>query len=122
VSLRQVLWLLAIVIAASLAAAPAPVHGAERAMATVELSEEFLGDAENIATGRALWQEQCAMCHGARAYPGKAPKLRPRRYQPDFVYDRITNGFRGMPGWEDVYDEHERKALVAYILSRSFSP
>jgi cytochrome c5 len=83
---------------------------------------EFLADPEHIAAGKEIWQAQCALCHGANAYPGKAPKLKPKRYTPNFVYDRITNGFRKMPPWKDVYDEEERMDLVAWILSRKFSP
>ena len=83
---------------------------------------EFLADAEHIAAGKEIWQGQCALCHGARAYPGKAPKLKPKRYTPNFAYDRITNGFRKMPAWKDVYDDEERMDLVAWILSRKFSP
>lgn len=90
--------------------------------AALQLTDEFLSDPEHIASGREIWTDNCALCHGARAYPGKAPKLRPKRYTPDFVYDRITNGFRKMPAWRDVYTDEERMALVAWILSDKFSP
>lgn len=87
-----------------------------------ELTEEVLEDPEMIATGEAIWQEQCRHCHGRSAYPGKAPKLKPSRYEPDFVYHRVTEGFRGMPAWKDVYSEEERVAITAYVLSKQFSP
>ncbi|MCH8951487.1 MAG: cytochrome c [Proteobacteria bacterium] len=83
---------------------------------------EFLADPEHIAAGKEIWMGQCTLCHGAKSYPGKAPKLKPKRYTPNFVYDRITNGFRKMPPWRDVYDEEERMDLVAWVLSRKFSP
>ncbi|MEE8454724.1 MAG: cytochrome c [Limibaculum sp.] len=83
---------------------------------------EFLSDPEHIEAGKEIWMGQCTLCHGARAYPGKAPKLKPKRYTPNFVFDRITNGFRKMPPWGEVYDEEERMDLVAWILSRRFSP
>ena len=83
---------------------------------------EFLADPEHIAAGKEIWMGQCTLCHGANSYPGNAPKLKPKRYTPNFVYDRITNGFRKMPPWRDVYDEEERMDLVAWILSRRFSP
>lgn len=88
----------------------------------LEFTEAFLSDPEHIEAGEEIWKEQCALCHGARAYPGKAPKLKPKRYTPNFVYDRITNGFRKMPAWKDVYDEEERMDLVAWIKSRRFAP
>ncbi len=87
-----------------------------------EMTEAMLTDAERIDNGRVLWEEQCRHCHGRDAYPGKAPRLTPRRYGADFVYHRITYGFRGMPGWIDVYDQDERIDMVAYILSNRFSP
>ena len=85
-------------------------------------SEDFLSAQANIEAGKEMWQEQCRHCHGRAAYPGKAPKLKPRRYKPDFVYDRVTNGFRKMPAWKEVYDQEERMKIVAYILSKEFSP
>ena len=75
-----------------------------------------------IAMGEKIWGDQCKHCHGAKAYPGKAPKLQPRSYKPEFVWDRIHNGFRAMPPWKDVYKQDEIVALVAYILSDDFFP
>ena len=87
-----------------------------------EFTEAFLNDSANITVGGEIWAEQCRHCHGKSAYPGKAPKLKPRRYKPDFVYDRVTNGFRKMPPWKEVYSRDERMSIVAYILSKKFSP
>ena len=85
-------------------------------------TEAYLTDTAHIDAGKVLWEEQCRHCHGKSAYPGKAPKLKPRRYTPDFVFDRVTNGFRKMPAWKEVYSKEERMSMVAYILSREFSP
>lgn len=86
------------------------------------MTPEILGDPEKLKVGEQIWHDQCGHCHGSKAYPGKAPKLKPRKYTPEFVYDRVTNGFRGMPPWVDVYNEEERVSVVAYILSKQFSP
>jgi mono/diheme cytochrome c family protein len=86
------------------------------------MDQAMLTDPERIEAGRAFWEEQCRHCHGRDAYPGKAPKLNPRRYSPEFVYHRITFGFRGMPAWEGIYSQEERIDMVAYILSGEFSP
>jgi len=83
---------------------------------------ELLKDTAMITQGEKLWQDQCTHCHGARAYPGKAPKLQPRNYKPEFVWDRVHNGFRAMPPWKDVYKPEEVLALVAYVLSDDFFP
>ena len=88
----------------------------------VPFTEAYLTDQTNIDTGKEIWVEQCQHCHGAKAYPGKAPKLKPRKYKPDFVYRRITDGFRKMPAWDEVYSDEERMAVTAWIMSKQFSP
>ncbi|MBX2855034.1 MAG: c-type cytochrome [Rhodobacteraceae bacterium] len=88
----------------------------------IPFTAEFLSDETNISVGGEHWKAQCRHCHGAKAYPGKAPKLKPRKYKPDFVYRRVTDGFRKMPPWKDAYTDEERMQIVAYILSGSFSP
>lgn len=87
-----------------------------------EFTEAYLNDPANIAAGQEIWAEQCRHCHGRSAYPGKAPKLKPRRYTPKFVYDRVTDGFRKMPAWKDVYNREERMSVVAYVKNSKFSP
>lgn len=85
-------------------------------------TEDFLSSPENIAAGEKMWAEQCRHCHGRAAYPGKAPKLKPYRYEPEFIYRRVTDGFREMPSWKEVYSDLERMQIAAYILSDDFSP
>lgn len=114
--------LLFFVIVASLCCAVVGAQGEQTPAAAPEFTEEFLNDAEHQAVGQQIWQQQCQHCHGRSAYPGKGPKLKPRRYEPAFVYDRITNGFGKMPAWKDVYSQQERMGIVAYILSKDFSP
>lgn len=82
----------------------------------------FLSSPKALAAGKEVWDQQCRHCHGNSAYPGKAPKLTPGTYTPDFVYDRVTYGFRKMPPWKDVFTIEQRKAVVAYIKSDGFSP
>ncbi|HEX2725092.1 MAG TPA: cytochrome c [Beijerinckiaceae bacterium] len=109
-------------LAASLVAsaqAPAP---AEPRDPPPPLPATVLKDAKVISVGEALWNQQCTHCHGAKAYPGKAPKLEPHRYKPEFVWDRVHNGFRNMPPWKDVYTPEEEIAIVAYVLSDEFWP
>ena len=95
---------------------------ADKSEPPVPFTDEFLADVHNIDAGRAIWEEQCQHCHGKSAYPGKAPKLRPARLKPDFVYRRVTDGFRKMPPWKDVYSDEQRMQVTAYILSPRFSP
>lgn len=101
---------------------PAPAASEEPRDPAPALPSTMLKDAAIVAQGEKLWQDQCTHCHGARAYPGKAPKLQPRNYKPEFVWDRVHNGFRGMPAWKEVYKPDEVVALVAYVLSDDFFP
>ena len=70
-----------------------------------ELTEEFLNDPAQIALGQELFQGQCSKCHGTSSYPGKAPKLKPKRLTAEDVYLRMTYGWRTMPPWEDVLSQ-----------------
>lgn len=88
----------------------------------VPFTAAFLSDKTNIDAGGEMWAAQCRHCHGAKAYPGKAPKLKPAKYKADWVYRRVTDGFRKMPAWKDEYSDEERMKIVSYILSGSFSP
>ena len=107
--------------------APAQEQKAAQEHKTVKESapvfdKAFLSNKKNIATGKNVWDNQCRHCHGAAAYPGKAPKLNPGQLQPDFIYERVTFGFGKMPAWKDVFSDEQRKGVVAYIKSRDFSP
>lgn len=107
--------------AASATTLPAAPGGAEEETVP-EFDAEYMANNEAITTGDGLWVKQCRHCHGNSAYPGKAPKLKPSGYTAEFVFDRVTNGFRKMPAWKTVFTLDERKALVAYIMSTKFSP
>jgi mono/diheme cytochrome c family protein len=111
--------------ASGAAQAPAPAAPPAGASASepappVEFSKEFMGDPKNVQQGREVWQARCQFCHGKMAYPGKAPKLQPSRYTPAFVYDRVANGFQGMPPLRHEFSVEQLKSVVAYVLSREF--
>ena len=82
----------------------------------------YLSSRKNIAAGKQVWDGQCRHCHGAAAYPGKAPKLNPGQLAPEFIFERVTYGFGKMPAWKDVFTREQRKSVVAYIKSDDFSP
>ena len=108
--------------AAAASEATLPVLSTTDEVEDPAFTEDYLAQADAIESGGGSWAKQCRHCHGNSAYPGKAPKLTPAKYKPDFVFDRITDGFRKMPAWKSVFTLDERKALVAYILSDDFSP
>ena len=85
-------------------------------------TDTVMKDTSLIVLGQQVWDGQCRHCHGNSAYPGKAPKLKSSSYQPDFVYDRVTNGFRKMPAWRDIFSERQRVGVTVYIMSSEFSP
>lgn len=87
----------------------------------VRFTEAFLSDPEQIALGAKVWGKRCKFCHGKTAYPGKAPRLQPANLAPEFIFDRVTNGFRGMPSFKQEFSDAERKAVVAFIKSTEFS-
>ena len=87
-----------------------------------EFNQKVMSDPANIEAGKQVWDGQCRHCHGNSAYPGKAPKLKPSSYQPDFVYDRVTNGFRKMPSWKAVFNQKQRIGVVTFIMSPAFDP
>ena len=84
--------------------------------------QKFLSNPGNVEAGRAVWEGQCRHCHGAAAYPGKAPKLNPGQLEPDFIFHRVTYGFGKMPAWKEVFSLKQRMAVVAYVKSADFSP
>jgi len=114
-SAGALLWLLA-----------AAAAGAQEQKAVKEpvpvFDKAYLSSKANIEAGKAVWDNQCRHCHGAAAYPGKAPKLNPGQLAPDFIYDRVTFGFGKMPAWKDVFSYEQRKGVVAFIKSDDFSP
>ena len=105
---------------AQTAAAPKAAAAAEEPVPKFEPA--YMRNAANIKVGQTVWAAQCVHCHGAKAYPGKAPKLNPGTMDADFIFDRITYGFKAMPPWKAVFSLEERKGLVAWIKSDSFAP
>ena len=105
-------------------APPATVVAKQAASAepVPKFDKAFLNDPKNIAAGEKVWHAQCRHCHGSKAYPGKAPKLHPGQLAPEFIFDRVTNGFGKMPSWKAVFSYAERASVVAYIKSDDFSP
>lgn len=97
-------------------------HAAYGQESVPAFTDIVMKDTSLIVLGQQVWDGQCRHCHGNSAYPGKAPKLKSSSYQPDFVYDRVTNGFRKMPAWKAVFSEQQRIGVTVYIMSDAFAP
>jgi mono/diheme cytochrome c family protein len=87
-----------------------------------EFTETLLNDPETIARGKDLFVQECRHCHGKSSYPGKAPKLKPKKLSAEDVYLRMSYGWRKMPAWEEVLTQDERVAVTVYVKSKNFSP
>jgi mono/diheme cytochrome c family protein len=80
------------------------------------------GNAEAVAAGKNLFQENCAKCHGADAEgKGSRPSLksdRIRNASDGELAWLLKNGnpYKGMPIWGSL-PEQERWQLVAYVRS-----
>ena len=88
----------------------------------IKFTNKIMNNADLFKAGKEIWFDQCTHCHGYKAYPGKAPKLKPKRYKPQFVYKRIAKGLRKMPAWEEVYSQEEMQSIVVYVMDKKFSP
>jgi len=102
--------------------APTETRTVEEVIADQTFSAAFLEDPTNFEAGKEIWFAQCTHCHGYKAYPGKAPKLKPAKYKPEFVFKRVYKGFKKMPAWKDVYTIDEIRQVVAYIKGKGFAP
>jgi mono/diheme cytochrome c family protein len=83
---------------------------------------------ETIDAGRAVFQANCAICHGPRGL-GDGPQaflLQPRpvnlqlhvpQHAPGEIYYWISNGVAGtgMPAWKDTLTETQRWEVVRYL-------
>ena len=99
-----------------------PVLSIDEIVAAQSFTDEYINDPVNISAGKEIWFAQCTHCHGFKAYPGKAPKLKPAKYEPEFVFKRVYKGFKKMPAWNEVYSVDEVRQVVAYIKAPGFAP
>jgi mono/diheme cytochrome c family protein len=82
-----------------------------------------LDDPEAIAEGGRRFSVTCTgYCHGREGRVSRAPKLRGKTYDPNYLYGRISNGFPPMPAFQTVLPPEEIWKLVAYIMSLSNAP
>lgn len=78
------------------------------------------------ARGKAVFAQQCAMCHdasGSEKRMGPALKGLPKRDKlasgkkasEENIRAQIDNGGSGMPAYRDMLSEQERNDVVAYL-------
>ncbi|MEY1554356.1 cytochrome c [Yoonia sp. R2331] len=73
----------------------------------------------NIETGRALYFEVCAACHGSTGAGGSAPDLRPaaEAFDVDGFVFFIQNPPDSMPGFASALSEMEMRDIAAFVAS-----
>ena len=100
----------------------AAVLGACGGDASVDGTQRSIGDRGNagsLETGRAVYAQYCAGCHGSDGQGGFGPELRAgqlvERY-PDLAEHRlvVVEGRGHMPAWGDVLSDEEIDAVVRY--------
>ncbi len=85
-----------------------------------------LDDPAAIADGGHRFSASCTgYCHGREGRVSRAPKLRGKTYDPNFLYARIAQGSPGgasglvMPAFQTMLPPEEIWKLVAFIMSLS---
>jgi mono/diheme cytochrome c family protein len=123
-------WIWALVCAAAAVLLMAAANGAW--LPTVPTADHALanpvaGHSDAIAAGSALYQGNCAKCHGADGNGrGSRPPVRSARVAAATdgdLYWLLMHGqpFRGMPSWARLPDE-QRWQIVAYLRSIQTQP
>lgn len=87
-----------------------------------DLKAQVLADPASVELGNKKFHAVCGYCHGANGSGGKGKKIQGRTFEPDYLYETITNGRkrggRNMPAWAGL-PEDVRWQLVAFIMSLS---
>jgi len=109
-----------------------PVEGVVRAQGMRQPAADVskppfpLDDPDAIAEGAKRFSASCTgYCHGREGRVSRAPKLRGKTYEPDFLYARIAQGSPGgasglvMPSFQTMLPPEEIWKLVAYLMSLS---
>ena len=87
--------------------------------------EELANDAQAMSTGRRLFGQNCAMCHGSDGRGGYGfPNLTDAEWQWGSGYDNvlasITNGRQAaMPSWAAPLGEEGVREVTEYVMSLS---
>jgi mono/diheme cytochrome c family protein len=80
-----------------------------------------LKDPKSIAEGERLFAAGCASssCHGAGGVGGSGPRLRGKEFQPEYLFEVISNGIVGTPmtAFKEEMSEKQIWNVVAYLLS-----
>ncbi len=108
-----------------------PISGKELVSRDAELKNPFSATAAALAQGKALFDTNCAMCHGQtsaeRGLVGKKLVPPPPGLDRDMVkglsdatiFKAITFGFGRMPAFKDKLTLEERWSLTNFLRTRN---
>jgi cytochrome c oxidase cbb3-type subunit III len=98
-------------------------QGMRQPSAAVSKPPFALDDPGAVEEGARRFSSTCTgYCHGREGRVSRAPKLRGKTYEPNYLYARIANGVPPMPAFQTVLPPEEIWKLVAYIMSLSNAP
>lgn len=126
--MRTVVVLIVITVAAFGLPAVAIVRaqGMRQPSADVSKPPFPLDDPKAIEEGAHRFSASCTgYCHGREGRVSRAPKLRGKKYDPNFLYARISGGSPSgasglvMPAFASTLPPEEIWKLVAYVMSLS---
>ncbi|RYY86434.1 MAG: c-type cytochrome [Chitinophagaceae bacterium] len=82
-----------------------------------------MADAGGIEAGKAIYQKNCFMCHGAAGEGGVGPNLTDQYWlhggSINSVFHTIKYGYadKGMQAWEKMFSPAQMRDLASYVLS-----
>src|SRR5271166_2293321 len=100
----------------------------------ISLHNPLKPTAEVIVAGKALYESQCAVCHGARGagdgsvvhllrkQPGDLTGAESSVWSDGFFYGVIRNGYGYMPPMGDALLPNERWAVILYLRALHLGP
>jgi len=101
----------------------AAIAAASGAQLTDDQLGAFSADAERVTAGRAVFVQNCVVCHGERGEGKIGPNLTDDAWihggTPTAVFRLIRSGFaaKGMPQWGTVLGPRGTQNAAAYVIS-----
>lgn len=81
-------------------------------------------DPYRVETGKSVFEQACATCHGGEGAGASAPILRGRSWEPSRLWAIIHDGagLAFMPKFSDELSDEEIGSVIAYVMSISANP
>lgn len=107
---------------AEIAQAEASVNAyrAKMAMNVDEINAQYLADAGKIATGKAIFVKNCAVCHGPEGQGLVGPNFTDKHWlygnKPGDLFKIVKNGTnKGMKAWKDELSPVDIQNVISFI-------